>query len=106
MNTFNVSHVFHIKKSAQLYILKKFKKKWKSTSVSTTQMNTVTSLMELSPIFFYIYTWNYSWRHDTNIIYFIIIFPTHSTYSFMSLQVAIAVSKKLYEKWVCTVIKG
>ena len=37
----------------------------------------------LSPIFLYIYTWNYSWRHDTNIIYFIYfqVIPTHLTYS-------------------------
>ena len=55
MNTFNVSHVFHIKKVPN-YILKKFKKKWKSTSVSTTQMNMVTSLMELFLPFSFIFT--------------------------------------------------
>ena len=37
-------------------ILKKFKKKWKSTSVSTTQMNIVTPLMELFLPFSFIFT--------------------------------------------------
>ena len=82
------------------YILKKFKKKWKSTSVSTTQMNMVTSLMELFLPFSFIFTLGTILGGMTQIL------STHSTYSFMSLQVATAVSKKLYEKWVCTVIKG
>ena len=90
MNTFNVSHVFHIKKSAQLYIEEIQEKVEINKCVYNSDCNFTDGT--LSPIFFYIYTWNYSWRHDTNIIYF--IFPTHTTYSFMSLQVATAVSNK------------
>ena len=47
-----VSH----KEKCPTILLKKFKKKWKSTSVSTTQMNMVTTLMELFLPFSFIFT--------------------------------------------------
>ena len=68
MNTFNVSHVFHIKKSAQLYIEEIQEKVEINRCVYNSDEYGNSTDGTLSPIFFYIYIWNYSWRHDTKLI--------------------------------------
>ena len=82
------SCISHKEKCPTIIIMKKFEKKWKSMSVSATQMNTcmVTGLTHgtLSHFLLCLHL-NYCWRHDTNILYLLYIFPIHSTYS---LQVA------------------
>ena len=56
MNTFNVSHVFHIKKSAQLYIEEIQEKVEINKCVYNSDEYGNSTDGTLSPIFFYIYT--------------------------------------------------